>query len=43
MLAFLLIVGGLLMTLSAPPAVAYDPQADGGLLLTDFAADSADL
>jgi monofunctional biosynthetic peptidoglycan transglycosylase len=43
MLAFLLIFGGLLMTLSAPPAVADDQQAHGGLLLTDFAADQAEL
>ena len=31
------------MTLSAAPAVASDPHGNGGLLLTDFTADRADL
>ena len=43
MIASLLIVGGILMTLSAPPAVASDSHVDGGRLLTDFTADRADL
>ena len=43
MSASLLLIGGLLMTLSAPPATAHDPQADGGLLLTDFTLDPGDL
>jgi len=43
MLAFLLIVGGLLMTLSAPPTLVSDAHAEGGLLLTDFATDRGDL
>ena len=43
MLASLLIVGGTLMTLSAPPASASDSHADGDLLLTDFTTDRTDL
>ena len=43
MIASLLIVGGILMTLCAPPTNAADSHAEAGLLLTDFTTDRADL
>ena len=43
MIASLLIVGGILMSLSAPPAMASDSHTDGGVLLTDFTTERSDL